>query len=136
MGYDTPVNYIIALLIENNLLGTFGTNIFCGKEPDSPDACITVYNTGGIPSKCLDPEERSDESLNIQIRVRANSYRYCHLKMDSIINLLHKQMATLNDIEMQTHMVGLPMRLPRDTTNRCFLIANFSILRHLSGGGD
>lgn len=134
MGYDTPVNYQIALLLENNLIGTFGTDIFCSKEPDSPDSCLTIYNTGGIPSKCLDPDERSDEILNIQIRVRNNTYRYCHYKMDAIINVLHKQLPTLNDMTMEIYMVGLPMRLPRDTTNRCFLIENFSLLRHLTVG--
>ena len=36
-------------ILDNSATGlTFATNLFCFKQPDSPDECVTLYDTGGF----------------------------------------------------------------------------------------
>lgn len=49
-------------------VGTFATDLFCYREPPSPDACVTVYDTGGMPP---DPQAGLQlEYPTVQVRVR------------------------------------------------------------------
>jgi len=45
-----PPSKDIVEILEQSSTGigyTFGTNMYVGEMPDSPDACIAVYDTGG-----------------------------------------------------------------------------------------
>ena len=53
----------ICQLIEDGNEGTRGTNLFTGLMPDSPDACVAVYNRGG------DAPETTNKIKNPQIRI-------------------------------------------------------------------
>lgn len=49
---------------------TLGTDLFIGKEPESPPACATLYDTGG---GAQDSMNDVDESF-VMLRVRDDSY--------------------------------------------------------------
>jgi len=51
-------------------LGTIGQNLFYSFLPDSPDACISIFDTGGWPK---DPDfPRKD--VTFQFRIRGTTY--------------------------------------------------------------
>jgi len=133
MSYETPIEYQIAIILQDNGLGTFATDIFCAKEPDAPDDCITIYNTGGIPDDCLDRDSRGAESPNFQVRVRNNDYLAGYAVMESIREVLNKKSNTITDsvdvTTIESWMITLPNSIMRDTTNRPVITANFSCLR-------
>lgn len=62
--------------------GTFGTDLFVAKEPDSPDFAITVYDNGGA-----DPEPHYvEDRTNFQVRVRGarGGYATAYSKLHNI----------------------------------------------------
>ncbi len=79
----------IAVLLNENSFGDLydGTTpkIFVGEEPETPDATITVLNSGGARGE-LDLGERHQ----IQIRVRDPSYAVAMSTLRDIHDLLHE----------------------------------------------
>ena len=65
----------------------FGTNVFIGTMPDTPDLCVGLYDTGGYP-----PDEAQSGTYypTLQIRVRGGAYRAAYLVAQSIRNSLHQ----------------------------------------------
>ena len=133
MSYSDNAGYQIAQILENDGVGTFATDIFLSKEPESPDNCVTVYNTGGFPDDCLDTANRSRALYTFQVRVRNNDYLTAHSKMEAVRASLEKKLPTLTDSSgtMYFHcwMTSLPTDLQRDTKNRVILTANFACMR-------
>jgi len=66
------------LLIDLNLATdpTVGSEwpVYCGYEPDDPDDCITVYDTGSALQGFRQPDGRAVEQPTVQIRVRSAAY--------------------------------------------------------------
>jgi len=57
------------LLSESSLGFTFGTNLFIGRVPTTPDNCVAVFDAGGRPSdKALDGGRYHRDSVSIQVR--------------------------------------------------------------------
>ena len=133
MAYSSIVAHQIAQILDAAGIGTFATDIFVAKEPETPDNAITVYNVGGIPDNCLDRDERSGEVHNFQVRVRNRDYLAAHAAMESIRDELEKQTKTLIDSggtnTFQIWQETLPIDLQRDTTNRAIVVANFACMR-------
>jgi hypothetical protein len=133
MDYDDPLVYQVALILQAAGAGTFKTDIFVGKEPDSPDDCITLYDTGGIPDDCLDRTSRGAEQPNFQVRVRSNNYLIGHAIMNIVRTTLEKKKNTVTDsggtVSIDTWLTTLPNNIQRDTKNRAILTANFSAIR-------
>lgn len=62
------------MLVAQVALGlTFATNLFVGKQPATPDNCVTIFDTPGFRT-----EQTNDSGLynqpGVQIRVRNNDY--------------------------------------------------------------
>lgn len=133
MAYSDVVVYQLAQILEDDGVGTFATDIFVSKEPESPDNCVTVYNVGGQADQCLDPDERSGERHDFQVRVRNRDYLTAHAKMEAVRDSLEKQVKTLSDSggtnRFRLWMTTLPRDLQRDKTNRVIVTANFSCIR-------
>jgi len=116
-------------------VGTLGTDIFAAKEPDSPDNCITIYNTGGTPDPCLDVGE-NDEMNTFQVRVRNNDYLAAYVVMDAIRAVIQKsKFSVVTDSAGSTYLsiwsTTLPNDLQRDETNRVIVTQNYACLRYL-----
>lgn len=135
MNYEDPIEYQIALILQAAGIGSFKVDIFVSKEPDSPDNCVTVYSTGGLPDDCLEPDERSSEIPNFQVRVRNADYAAGHAVMEAIRAVLNKRKNTVTDsggaVRITTWLTTLPHNIRRDTKNRPIRVANFSAMRAL-----
>jgi hypothetical protein len=78
----------IATLIENARIASFKKDLFIGKVPDEPDACVTVIDSGGYAP------DSSDVKLNyptVQVRTRGlkGEYTSAYSKLKTIKDLLH-----------------------------------------------
>lgn len=75
----------IANYLAAHAVGTFGTDIFIGREPPQPDSCVTIYDTGGL-------EPDTDDQIllrpKFQIRVRNLTYEGGYAKQCAIRDLL------------------------------------------------
>jgi len=82
----------IATILETSSAGTgltVGTDLFVSREPDTPDAVVSVFDTGGgEPSSGI---ERYDFPT-VQVRVRGDKmdYENAYVTMESIKTALHK----------------------------------------------
>lgn len=80
----------IAQHIHNNSLGTLATNLFIGHMPDTPNNCITIYETGGLPPSIELPRM----SPTFQILIRNTSYATGRALLTSIRTLFHQKYNT------------------------------------------
>lgn len=72
---------------QHGSVGTFGTDLFVHEEPASPDACVTVRDTGGS-----DPEARFDyRRPTVQVRIRGarGDYLDAYSKAMDVRDALH-----------------------------------------------
>ena len=68
-------------------LGTFATDIFIGHMPDSPDACVTIYDTGGTNPQS--GYEYHYPTVNIKVRGAVWDYTGAYSKAYSVYESLH-----------------------------------------------
>ena len=107
-----------------------GSVLFISREPDSPDAVVTVFDTGGgEPSSGTE----NNEFPTIQVRVRGTvmDYETAYALIDSIKNVLHNLASqTINS----TKYIGVwassdIIPLGYDASDRPILTLNFRIHR-------
>ncbi len=61
----------------NNATLTLGTNLFLGKMPETPDLCVTIYETqGSAPTMTFGATAIEIDRPNLQISVRASRDDY------------------------------------------------------------
>lgn len=65
---------------------TFADDLFCFKQPDSPDLCVTLYDTGGFAPQ---PNFRLDRPT-VQARIRGgqNQYREAYAVAEDVKEFL------------------------------------------------
>ena len=105
----------------------FGTNLFISFEPDSPNRCLTIIDSGGY-----DPEVASQyEKPTVQIRSRdkAGQYRRAYATLKTIVDLLHGNRFTVNSTMYVFWQQGDIITLGKDEKNRDVLTANMRIHR-------
>lgn len=127
-----PASVDIRDILQSNVsLGlTFLTNLFVGREPTSPDNCVTIYDTPGFPPMLtLDVVDYFYPS--VQILVRNRSYTDGWDLIDSIKTALHglnHEVWNATTYEVIA-CVGEPGLLDWDQSNRVHFVANFNIQR-------
>ena len=88
----------VADYLEDQAVGTVGTDIFVGYLPESPNACIAVLDTGGMqPDPYLPTKEPT-----FQVFIRATNYDNGKTKLDAVRAILH-QKANLQLISAGTY---------------------------------
>ena len=113
--------------LEDQLTGyTVGTNIFRGHMPDSPAACVTVYDAGGNTAPygaCFPWEEHM-----IEVRCRAASASAALALAQSV----HAKLSFVSAVEMNSALnvefsraEGHPARFDRDQENRIIFLARY-----------
>ena len=110
-------------------VGTFATDLFIGKEPDSPNACVTIYDTGGA-----EPEAGyvyDYPTIQIRIRGEVGGYRNAYLKAKEVRDALHGR---INEIWSSTRYIGIwamsdILFLGIDDKQRPIFTVNFRIHR-------
>lgn len=114
-----------------------GTNLFVDFEPKEPDACVTVYNTGGAP-RLVGPDLKYP---TVQVRVRgartANGRANAATLAEQITTYLHdnEDPHPLKDVQVNgSRYLGImavtePINLGEDEYNRAVYTVNFSAIR-------
>lgn len=74
--------------------------VFASAEPDSPDSCLTVYDTAGRDSGRSHPDGERAEHHGVQVRVRATSHREGYQKARAIALALDQ------DVYRDTVVIG------------------------------
>lgn len=76
--------------IHNNGLASLATSLFIGDMPDSPDNCIAIFETGGLPADIDLPTKKP----TIQVLIRNTSYVTGRNLIDSLRSLFHQKYNT------------------------------------------
>ena len=81
---------IMSILEAESSLGlTFGTDLFIGHEPSTPNNTVTIYDTGGQSPQLTFNRDEKYEYPSIQIRVRNVSYPDAWEIINDIKDVLH-----------------------------------------------
>lgn len=128
-----PVSLDIKDLLESEFdLGLrFGSNLFVGREPTTPNEVVTLYDTGGLPPMQTLTKGENYYYDSFQVRVRAESYLRAYEIIDSIMNFLHgttQQTINTTLYSIITCSNG-PALLEWDENNRVLFICNFTTQR-------
>jgi hypothetical protein len=117
----------IGTYLQDQGVGTVGTDIFLGLMPDQPDNCIALFEYAGSPPDL----HWNGEYPGLQVRVRNKSYAAARTKIgEAMIALhgLHEQ--TLSGTRyLLIRARGSPEVLKRDANNRVELFVNFEIIK-------
>lgn len=112
----------IAQLLEDDTIGTQGTDLFINFMPDTPYDCIVVYDTGGL-------EDNSRIAINYQtimIKVRNKSQETAYSIIDDIrLALQSRGTETINLNEYFAFWISTPPTfIERDTNNNSVFSMN------------
>ena len=110
---------------------TFATNLFVGKEPTSPDNCVTIYDTPGRePQLTFDRSEKYFYPA-IQVRVRDRAYQDGWDMINDIKEFLHGLSGQIKNSSEYTliRCAGEPFMLEWDANNRAVFVCNFDLQR-------
>ena len=122
----------VGSVLQTASIGTLGTTIFLSRQPDTPDACVTVLESGagvnlythGITGPAL-------AMTNIQVLVRAGreDYEAARTKVTSVINALEAVAeTTASGIRMlRIESLGRPIPMGYDQTDRPEIAMNFTV---------
>jgi hypothetical protein len=129
---NAPSVDIKDFLVAGGLSLTFGTNLFVGKEPESPDSCVTIFDTPGAPPDRYFNQSQKYDRPSIQIRVRDNDYRNGWALTNSIKNLLHSYPPSVQSGTTYTAIFCSqePALLDWDGNDRARFVVSFDIQRY------
>lgn len=119
------------LLSESALDLVFGTNLFIGREPSTPNNCVTIYdNPGDSPVITL----QNDVALykpSVQVVVRNVAYLIGYNLIHSIFLALHGRNNEVWNSTTYCSIVAVndPFLLEWDSNGRAKFVCNFSIIR-------
>jgi hypothetical protein len=118
------------LLADSSLGLALGTNLFVGREPATPRACITLFDTGGgTPGMSLDAN--SYYYTQVQVRVRNPDYNLGMVQSYEIMDALHgRGQAIVNGTLYTLITCTEPMLLDYDDQNNVRFIININMQRH------
>lgn len=118
------------ILVASSLGLVFPTNLFIGREPETPNNCTTIFDTPGYaPMKTFDGSTYSYPS--VQIRVRNTSYLDAWDLINDIKLLLHnKGQETWGGTLYSAIFCSIePALLDFDQNNRARFVTTFDIQR-------
>lgn len=124
-----PVAHDIAEYLEDQTIGTVGTDIFVGIMPNTPDDCIVIWPYAGQPPDIIWDGEYP--SINVKVRNTAQDTGWT--KIYSIMKALHKLTNTTIESTLyhRIEAMGSPAYLERDQNNRYIFNINFSIIKEV-----
>ena len=116
---------------ESELGLTFRVNLFIAKEPESPDACVTIFDTGGPRPQVTFEQGENYYYESVQIRIRDNSFQDAMSLARSIMEELHvKNNETWNGAKYTLlQAITAPALLDWDDNERARIVINFDAQR-------
>jgi len=130
---NIPSEDIKDILGASSSLGlTFATDLFIGKEPDNPDSCVTLFDTGEFPPQLTSTKGENYYYPTVQIRVRNNVYLTGYNLISDIRDVLHalNHETWNNTIYELIECASGPEFLDWDENDRARFVVNFNIQRH------
>ena len=124
----------IAKYLEDNSIGTMGTDIFIGELPFDKENCISlVYTPSPEPNKALDVYEQV-----IDFRSRFKKTEVGYSKMLDILDLLHKgQNYEIDDYHVYfSNALGMIDDNDRDSERRKLFSLSIRFIYRKSDDGD
>lgn len=134
----TPAEVLKNILVAVGGIGTFagvsGWGIYVNSEPDGPDTCITLYDSGGDtpnPAYLLD-----FPSVQILIRGTENGYQAMYQKAQDVVNALIGYPSTdFSGVRLvSTRQIGGILTLGIDEKKRPRLSTNWSLITEPTTG--
>jgi len=109
----------------------FATDLFIGKEPETPDNTVTIFDTGGFPEQLTFNKEERYEYPSVQIRVRNFDYQVGWSLINDIKTSLHgRGQETWNGtLYSVIYTPGGIALLDWDASERVRFIINFNLQR-------
>lgn len=109
-----------------------------GYEPASPDAVITVTETGGFPQQEMSTQPLERPTFQVRVRGPINlagssAYSQARSKLNQIMTTLegfgNKKIGTVPWYYLHIRRQGEPLSLGFDNTNRPTVAVNFAAIR-------
>jgi hypothetical protein len=131
----------IASYLATNGAGTVGTSLFKGYAPESPDACVSVYETQGLaPVRGMSPTAGAMlcERPSLQVVVRAGQYDYSAARLAA--NDIFRLLDGLGDVDINgvrylwVAAKQSPFLMGRDESGRVRVVCNYYVVKQLSTG--
>jgi len=118
------------LLADSSLGLVFGDNLNIGQEPETPDNCVTIFDTTGRPPQLTLDGINDYYYPSVQIRVRNNSYLTGATLAHNIMVYLHgREHETWNStLYTLIQCMGEPFLLDW-SNNKARFVINFDIQR-------
>lgn len=122
----------VGAVLQSASIGTLGTTIFLSRQPDTPDACITVLESGagvnlythGITGNAL-------TQTNVQIMVRAarEDYQAARSKVSDCITALEAiaEVVASGVRLLRIESLGRPIPMGYDGSDRPEIAMNFTV---------
>jgi hypothetical protein len=109
----------------------FAQNLFIGREPSTPNNCVTIFDGVGEPPALTLSNDCTLEYPGINIQVRDTSYLAAANLCQQIKDILHgRNNEVWNDTVYHAIIcTGGPFLLDFDQNNRARFIVNFRLLR-------
>ena len=125
-----PASKHIAEYLEDQSVGTVGTDIFVGFMPDTPDTCIGVYEYAGMPPDVVAEEY---ELAGIQVKVRADAQEDAYDLAYDCLKALHMvKTTTIEGVYYYLiEALGSPNQIGRDKNARAQFTINFRAMKEI-----
>lgn len=127
----TSIDIKDMILDESSLGLTFAKDLFIGKEPSSPNNCVTIFDTPSFPPLTTLGNDVKYEYPSVQIRVRNTEYQAGWNLLNTIKDLLHGRGQETWNGTLYTSIICIstPTLLDWDENNRARFIINVNIQR-------
>lgn len=116
---------------ESSLGLVFGTNLFIGKEPSTPDDTVSLYDSPGYATMCTLDQVGDYFFPSVQVIVRNTSYLAGVNLAQDIVTTLHARAGERwgGTLYTAVRCVGGPYLMDYDANNRPRFVINFDIQR-------
>jgi hypothetical protein len=113
-------------------VGTLGTNLFLSRQPDTPDACVTVVESGaGVNIYTHGVIGNALTMTNIQVTARAarEDYQSARSTITSVISALEAVAeTTASSVRLlRVESLGRPIPMGYDGNDRPEIAMNFTV---------
>ena len=119
----------VSLRLENQGRGTRGTNIFIGRQPDSPDNLIIVWELmGQAPYNTMGPSGTAPyvKRPRFLVQIRNTSYADAQTLADQVYSDLHWLTGTIGSTRyMLIRALNQPYSVGEDENRRAQLACNY-----------
>ena len=122
----------IGSVLQTAGVGTLGTNLFLSRSPDTPDACVTIYESGtGYPIYTHGTTGAALSVTNVQVMSRGarEDYETARTKITTVTTALEAvKETTASGIRLlRIEQLGRPVPLGYDDSDRPTIAMTYSV---------